>query len=40
MNLIGCGQTASWQEEGWAIPATNEEFGEDAIRTSHLSCWR
>ena len=28
MNLIGCGQTASWQEEGWAIPATNEEFEE------------
>jgi salicylate hydroxylase len=28
MNLIGCGQTASWQEEGWAIPVTNEEFEE------------
>lgn len=26
MNLIGCGQAASWEEEGWAIPATNEEF--------------
>ena len=26
MNLIGCGQTASWHEEGWSIPATNEEF--------------
>jgi len=26
MNLIGCGQSASWEEEGWAIPATNEEF--------------
>ena len=26
MNLIGCGQTASWEEEGWAIPAINEEF--------------
>ena len=26
MNLIGCGQTDSWEEEGWAIPATNEEF--------------
>jgi salicylate hydroxylase len=28
MNLIGCGQSASWQEEGWAIPATNQEFAE------------
>lgn len=26
MNLIGCGQSESWEEEGWAIPATNEEF--------------
>ncbi len=26
MNLIGCGQSDSWEEEGWAIPATNEEF--------------
>ena len=26
MNLIGCGQALSWEEEGWAIPATNEEF--------------
>lgn len=26
MNLIGCGQAAGWEEEGWAIPATNEEF--------------
>ena len=26
MNLIGCGQSASWEEEGWAIPATNDEF--------------
>jgi salicylate hydroxylase len=26
MNLIGCGQSASWEEEGWAIPATNAEF--------------
>jgi hypothetical protein len=25
MNLIGCGQSASWEEEG-ALPATNEEF--------------
>ncbi len=33
MNLIGCGQTASWQEEGWSIPATNEEF-EEHYRTS------
>lgn len=28
MNVIGCGQSASWQEEGWSIPATNEEFAE------------
>ena len=26
MNLIGCGQSNSWEEEGWSIPATNEEF--------------
>jgi salicylate hydroxylase len=26
MNLIGCGQSDSWEEEGWAIPATNDEF--------------
>ena len=26
MNLIGCGQAANWEEEGWAIPATNDEF--------------
>ncbi|MFO1159388.1 MAG: FAD-dependent monooxygenase [Reyranellaceae bacterium] len=26
MNLIGCGQALSWEEEGWSIPATNEEF--------------
>lgn len=26
MNLIGCGQALAWEEEGWAIPATNEEF--------------
>ena len=26
MNLIGCGQAVSWEEEGWAIPATNDEF--------------
>ncbi len=26
MNLIGCGQASGWEEEGWAIPATNEEF--------------
>jgi 2-polyprenyl-6-methoxyphenol hydroxylase-like FAD-dependent oxidoreductase len=26
LNLIGCGQAANWEEEGWAIPATNEEF--------------
>ena len=26
MNLIGCGQAANWEEEGWAIPADNSEF--------------
>ena len=26
MNLIGCGQASNWEEEGWAIPATNDEF--------------
>ncbi|KIN60452.1 Salicylate 1-monooxygenase [Sulfitobacter noctilucae] len=26
MNLIGCGQSDTWQEEGWAIPAQNDEF--------------
>jgi salicylate hydroxylase len=26
MNLIGIGRAASWEEEGWAIPAVNEEF--------------
>lgn len=26
MNIIGCGQATEWEEEGWAIPATNEEF--------------
>jgi salicylate hydroxylase len=26
MNLIGCGQSAAWEAEGWALPATNEEF--------------
>ena len=26
MNLIGCGQSDRWEEEGWSIPATNEEF--------------
>jgi salicylate hydroxylase len=25
-NIIGCGQTDKWEEEGWAIPSTNEEF--------------
>lgn len=28
MNLIGCGQSDTWEEEGWAIPATNEEFAK------------
>lgn len=26
MNLIGTGRSATWEEEGWSIPATNEEF--------------
>ena len=26
MNLIGCGQSDEWQEEGWSIPATTDEF--------------
>ena len=26
LNLIGCGQAAHWEEEGWAIPATNDAF--------------
>lgn len=26
LNLIGCGQATKWEEEGWAIPATNGEF--------------
>lgn len=26
MNLIGCGQSDSWEAEGWSILATNEEF--------------
>jgi salicylate hydroxylase len=28
MNLIGCGQSDAWEEEGWSIPATNEEFAD------------
>tara|TARA_R110000751_G_scaffold71441_4_gene144773 strand:+ start:35162 stop:36310 length:1149 start_codon:yes stop_codon:yes gene_type:complete len=28
MNLIGVAQSETWQEEGWAIPATNQEFAE------------
>jgi salicylate hydroxylase len=28
MNLIGCGQATAWEEEGWAIPATNKEFAD------------
>lgn len=28
MNLIGCGRTDTWEEEGWSIPATNEQFLE------------
>lgn len=26
MNLVGLVQSDTWEEEGWAIPATNEEF--------------
>ena len=26
MNLVAHGQSATWEEEGWSIPATNEEF--------------
>jgi len=26
MNLVANGRSASWEEEGWAIPAANEEF--------------
>jgi salicylate hydroxylase len=26
MNVIGVGQAADWQEEGWSIPASNAEF--------------
>jgi salicylate hydroxylase len=26
MNLVANGRSATWEEEGWAIPATNEEF--------------
>lgn len=26
MNLIGVGQASGWQEEGWSIPATVQEF--------------
>lgn len=29
MNLIGCGQTDTWEEEGWSIPATSEQFLDD-----------
>lgn len=28
MNLIGIGRSANWEEEGWAIPAANEEFAK------------
>lgn len=28
VNVIGCGQTAGWEEEGWSISATNEEFAQ------------
>ena len=26
MNLIGCGRTGEWEEEGWVIPAEKEQF--------------
>lgn len=26
MNLIGCGYTDTWEEEGWSIPATSAQF--------------
>ena len=26
MNVIGMARESSWQEEGWAIPATIDEF--------------
>lgn len=26
MNVIGIGRSNEWQEEGWAVPATNDEF--------------
>lgn len=26
MNVIGCGQSEGWEEEGWSIPAENEAF--------------
>lgn len=26
MNLIGCGHTDTWEEEGWSIPATAQQF--------------
>lgn len=28
MNLVGLIQSDTWEEEGWAIPATNEEFAQ------------
>jgi salicylate hydroxylase len=26
VNLIGCGRTDAWEEEGWSIPATADQF--------------
>ena len=26
MNLIGCGRAEGWEEEGWSIPASNDQF--------------
>lgn len=31
MNLVGLVQSEAWTEEGWAIPATNEEFAQAYI---------
>ena len=28
LNVIGCGKATAWAEEGWAIPATTQEFAD------------
>ena len=28
MNLIGTGRSSTWEEEGWSIPAKNDEFAD------------